>query len=100
MRTGSLIFLLALRLLAQAPSFSEVAKLVEQRSPKVKDVLPLTKGSAWMSEGPAFVWAVEAKQAALLIVDEEAPRPMAAVKGTSLWVASGKLTVGRTHNFP
>jgi enterochelin esterase-like enzyme len=59
----------------------------------------LKKGTAWVGNGPDFLFAVEAeKTPALFINDEPGPR-MAKGREASIWYATSKLATGRTHNF-
>ncbi len=59
----------------------------------------IKKGSAIIGEGPNFLWMVESSGKPALFVDGEARPAMKQIKGTSLWLATGKLTTGTSHNF-
>ncbi len=59
----------------------------------------IKKGSAIIGEGPDFLWMVESSGKPALFVDGEARPAMKQIKGTSLWLATGKLTTGTSHNF-
>jgi enterochelin esterase family protein len=58
----------------------------------------LSKGTAVVSEGGEFFWAVQAAEAPRLVVDDGPPVSVAAA-GNGLFYQTMKLTAGRTHGF-
>jgi enterochelin esterase family protein len=64
----------------------------------VKDA-DIKKGVAFVGEGPDFLWAVESKSKPTLFVDDEARPGMKQIKGSDIWIETGKLTTGRSHAF-
>src|SRR5947208_3431182 len=60
----------------------------------------IKKGTAIIGEGPDFLWLVEPSGGKpTLFVDGEHRPAMKQIKGTQLWLATGKLTTGTSHNF-
>jgi enterochelin esterase-like enzyme len=59
----------------------------------------LKKGAAIIGYGPEFVWVVESDSQPSLVVDEEAGPPMKQIAGTHLWMATGKMKTGTSHEF-
>ena len=59
----------------------------------------IKKGTAIIGEGPDFLWLVESTAKPALFVDGEPRAAMREIKGTSLWLATGKLATGTSHNF-
>ena len=77
---------------ANAPEFKE-ALLASVKDADIK------KGLAFVGDGPDFLWAVESKSKPTLFVDDEARPGMKQIKGSDIWIETGKLTTGRSHAF-
>jgi enterochelin esterase family protein len=60
---------------------------------------PIKSGEAFNSNGPDFVWAVEAATAPSLVVDDLPVAPMRRSAGSNLWFHIGQLRVGTAHRF-
>jgi len=60
---------------------------------------PIKSGEAFDSNGPDFVWAVEAASQPTLVVDEQAIGVMRRISGSNLWFRTGTLPVGTSHRF-
>ena len=56
-------------------------------------------GSAYNSNGPDFIWAVEAATTPALIIDDQPAPPMRRIAGSNLWFHVGQLRVGTAHRF-
>ncbi len=101
MRT--LILLVAsLAIAADKPTFKEVGDALKGSGAKAALVSAtgeeaLRKGTAVLSEGPDFVFAVESDSTPQIIVDEASP--VAMQKKGGVWIHRVKLQTGRTHNF-
>ncbi len=59
----------------------------------------IKKGTAFVGEGPDFLWAVESPSKPALFVDDEARPGMRQIKGSGIWIETGKLATGRSHAF-
>src|SRR6059058_145534 len=59
----------------------------------------IKKGTAIIGEGPDFLWLLESSGKPILFVDDERRPAMKQIKGTPLWLATGKLATGTSHNF-
>jgi enterochelin esterase family protein len=75
-------------------------------APEFRDALvkrlgeaPIKAGEAFDSNGPDFVWAVEAAAQPTLVVDDQPAGAMRRVAGTNLWFHTGQLRVGTSHRF-
>jgi len=79
---------------AQIPSFTDESQL---RATMGED--NLKKGTAYTGKGSEFLFAVEAKSAPRLIVDEAPGGAMKRVKGSDFWVGSANLKTGTLHSF-
>ncbi len=87
-------------------TFQELYALVRANSAKLVEALPATlggdnlaKGTAFLGEGPDFIFAVDAATAPELVLDEFPAQKMRRVRGSNLWFATARLSTGRTHNF-
>jgi enterochelin esterase family protein len=60
---------------------------------------PIKAGEAFDSNGPDFVWAVEAAAQPTLVVDDQPATTMRRITGTNLWFHTGQLRVGTSHGF-
>jgi len=59
----------------------------------------IKSGEAFDSNGPDFIWAVEAQSRPALVVDDQPAGPLQRIAGTDLWFRTGQLTVGTSHRF-
>lgn len=88
-------------MMAQAPSYEAALKLARAGSVDLKKMLGedrVAKGTASLSQGPDFLFAVDAAKAPKLIVDDAAGPTMKRAKA-GYWWATAKLQTSRTHNF-
>ncbi len=60
---------------------------------------PIKAGEAFDSNGPDFVWAVEAATQPTIVVDDQPAGAMRRIAGTNLWFHTGQLRVGTSHRF-
>ncbi len=60
---------------------------------------PIKSGEAYNSNGPDFVWAVEAATQPAIVVDDQPIGAMRRIAGTNLWFHTGQLRVGTSHRF-
>ena len=60
---------------------------------------PIKSGEAFDSNGPDFVWAVEAATQPTLVVDDQPVGAMRRISGTNLWFHTGQLRLGTSHRF-
>jgi len=59
----------------------------------------IKKGTAVVSEGPDFLWAVESKKQPILFVDDQRIGPLKRASKNGVWTYSGKLKTGTSHAF-
>ena len=59
----------------------------------------IKKGTAVVSEGPDFLWAVEAEKQPILFVDDQRIGPLKRASKNNVWTYSGKLQTGTSHAF-
>lgn len=59
----------------------------------------IKKGEAIASNGPDFIWAVEAATQPQLIVDDQPVSAMRRISGSNLWFRTGQLRTGASHRF-
>lgn len=59
----------------------------------------IKKGIAITGEGPDFLWLIDSASAPALYVDDAARPGMRQLPGTTLWLATGQLKTGTSHNF-
>jgi enterochelin esterase-like enzyme len=59
----------------------------------------IKKGTAVVSEGPDFLWAVEAEKQPILFVDDQRVGPLKRASKNGVWTYSGKLQTGTSHAF-
>jgi enterochelin esterase-like enzyme len=92
--------------MAQQPGYQELAAMVKSRSPELPAALEsamgrenLAKGTAWVSQGPDFLWAADSAGEPMLHVDNGPGMKMTRVRGTNLWFAQGKLKTRMIHQF-
>ena len=62
-------------------------------------VAAINSGEAVDSNGPDFIWAVEAHSRPTLIVDDQPVGSMQRMSGTNLWFRTAQLRVGTSHLF-
>ena len=85
-------------LLAMAKSKSDAPEFREALVKRLGEA-PIKSGEAFDSNGPDFVWAVEAATQPTLVVDEQPAGAMRRIAGTNLWFHTGQLRVGVSHRF-
>ena len=81
--------------LAQGPHDAGFASAVE--TTLTPDLI--RKGTAFIGQGPDFLFAVEATAAPELVIDEQPGMPMTAAGAPGLWVATTRLATGTSHYF-
>src|SRR4051794_8156864 len=54
-------------------------------------------GTAFNSNGPDFIWAVESAKPPAIVVDDKPAGPMRQITGSNLWVYTAQLRVGTAH---
>jgi enterochelin esterase-like enzyme len=59
----------------------------------------IKSGEAFDSNGPDFIWVVEALSLPTLVVDDHPLGPMQRISGTNLWFRTAQLRVGTSHRF-
>jgi hypothetical protein len=59
----------------------------------------IKSGEAFDSNGPDFIWAVEAVSLPTLVVDDQPVGHMQRISGTNLWFRTAQLRVGTSHRF-
>jgi enterochelin esterase family protein len=75
-------------------------------TPEFRDLLvkrfgdaAIKNGVAFDSNGPDFIWAVEATEQPTLVVDDQPVGAMRRISGSNLWFHTGQLRVGTSHRF-
>jgi len=75
-------------------------------SPEFRDAVvkhlgeaPIKSGEAYSSNGPDFIWAVEAATQPAMVIDDQPAGPMRRIAGTNLWFHIAQLRVGTSHRF-
>ncbi|MBI3470484.1 MAG: esterase [Candidatus Solibacter usitatus] len=101
-----LLLLLCLPLTAQKPAAFEILDQARKRSPALKDSMmaafgegELKKGTAVLSEGPEFLFAIDSAKPPALYIDEEPAGKMTRIPGGNLWFATARLKTGTSHGF-
>ena len=104
-RTWAFVLLCLPAISAEKPSFDELMKLVRAGSSALPAALAdamgadnLAKGTASLSQGPEFLFAVNAASKPQLFVDE-AGAGAAVQHAGAVWFATAKLATGTTHSF-
>ena len=59
----------------------------------------IKKGTAVVSEGPDFLWAVEAEKQPILFVDDQRIGSLKRLSKNGVWTYTGKLQTGTSHAF-
>jgi enterochelin esterase-like enzyme len=59
----------------------------------------IKSGEGFDSNGPDFIWAVEAQSQPTLVVDDQPLGAMQRASGTNLWFRAAQLRVGTSHRF-
>ena len=89
-------------------AMDQLLAMVKSRpdAPELRDALikrlgdaPIKSGEAFDSNGPDFVWAVEAAAQPTLVVDDQPVGAMRRISGSNLWFYTGQLRVGTSHRF-
>ena len=86
------------QLLAMAKSRSNAPEFREALVKRLGEA-PIKAGEAFDSNGPDFVWAVEAATQPTIVVDDQPAGAMRRIAGTNLWFHTGQLRVGTSHRF-
>ena len=86
------------QLLAMAKSRSDTPEFREALVKRLGEA-PIKSGEAFDSNGPDFVWAVEAATQPTLVVDDQPVGAMRRIAGTNLWFHTAQLRVGTSHRF-
>ena len=86
------------QLLAMAKSRSDSPEFREALVKRLGEA-PIKSGEAFDSNGPDFVWAVEAATQPTIVVDDQPAGAMRRIAGTNLWFHTGQLRVGTSHRF-
>ena len=86
------------QLLAMAKSRADAPEFREALVKRLGEA-PIKAGEAFDSNGPDFVWAVEAPAQPTLVVDDQPVGAMRRIAGTNLWFHTGQLRVGTSHRF-
>ncbi len=73
----------------------DAAKLAISQMPDAD----IKKGTAVVSEGPDFLWAVEAEKQPILFVDDQRIGPLKRSSKNGVWTYAGKLQTGTSHAF-
>ena len=60
---------------------------------------PIKSGEAYNSNGPDFIWAVEAATEPSMVVDDRPVARMRRIAGSNLWFHAAQLAVGTSHRF-
>ena len=104
-----LVFLLsgALAASAQVANFDELYKLATTKSgkavaelAKVMQADAIKKGTASLSKGGDFIFAVDSASTPQLVIDDGTPQKMTrGGGGGTVWFSTAKLAIKRTHNF-
>jgi enterochelin esterase-like enzyme len=78
----------------------------EVQSPAFREALLATagadavqKGTAFVGEGPEFLFAVEAVSKPQLFIDDKPGAGMSQLSGSNLWMGSAQLRTGHSHTF-
>jgi enterochelin esterase-like enzyme len=85
-------------LLAMATAQSDSPEFREALIKRLGDG-PIKSGEAFDSNGPDFIWAVEASAEPTLVVDDQRVGAMRRISGSNLWFHTGQLRVGTSHRF-
>src|SRR5271169_422547 len=86
-----------------APQLIELAhKKPHDLDAAIRDSLgdeAIKKGTAFVGEGPDFVWAFESESRPEIYIDGQLSGPMMRVEKSDLWFHAGKLQTGTVHGF-
>jgi enterochelin esterase-like enzyme len=90
---------------ADKVSAPELIRMSKAPSPAFRQALvsalgdkAIKNGSAFLGQGPDFIWTVEAPSTPTLFVDRKEVGPMTKLDG-DLWYRTGQLQVGTSHAF-
>ncbi|MBM3734353.1 MAG: esterase [Acidobacteria bacterium] len=86
---------------AQSPPFEDLLKLAKSGSPELKPALDagrVAKGTASASQGPDFLFVVDAAAKPTLLLNDS-PGPVMRKAKAGYWWTTAKLQTGRTHNY-
>jgi enterochelin esterase-like enzyme len=100
-----LLLFAASGLAADRVSAPELIRLSQTRSPQFREALlaslgeaKIKDGSAFLGQGPDFIWAVQADATPILYVDKAEAGAMTRLAG-NLWYRTGQLKTGTAHAF-
>src|SRR4051812_13942652 len=77
---------------ADAPGFRQA--LLDTAGPEA-----VQKGTAFIGEGPDFLFAVDAASTPQIVLDAKPGPAMSQLKGSNIWIARTKLRTGWPHVF-
>lgn len=63
------------------------------------DAETLQKGTAFVGEGPDFLFALESTSRPQIVIDDQPGPAMTQLKGSNLWIATTRLRTGYPHTF-
>jgi enterochelin esterase family protein len=106
MRFAALLLTSVLALAADKPGYDEVLRAVQGKGAGAGEIIAsamgeenLKKGSAVLTQGGDFLFAVRSTRPVELVVDDGAPVAMTALPGSDLFVYTGEYRTGTSHNF-
>jgi enterochelin esterase-like enzyme len=86
------------RILAMAKARPDAPEFRDALVARLGDAA-IKSGEAFDSNGPDFIWAVEAQTQPTLVVDDQPVGAMQRISKTNLWFRTGQLRVGTAHRF-
>ncbi len=92
---------------AQKSTATQLIELAKSNSPALKDAITTTldakelkDGTAWVSHGPDFFFAIEVSSKPALAIDGDPGPQMQNLSGSDLWYTSARIEpVGKLHSF-
>src|ERR1035438_6642327 len=106
-KTALFLVLTAAACMAQTPTVATLKELSKKPdSPEFAQALKtalkapnIQKGTAYLGEGPDFLFAVDSIKQPELYIDDAPNAAMKAISGSNLWYTSATLKPGRSHSF-
>ena len=86
------------RMLAMAAARPDAPEFREGLTARLGEAA-IKSGEAFDSNGPDFIWAVEAASQPTLLVDDQTVATQRRSTGSTLWFRTGQLRVGTSHRF-
>lgn len=90
---------------AAPPSFDDTARAIRTGAKNLPEVIEsamgadnLAKGTAYLGQGPDFIFAIKTEAKPLLYIDD-APSATVLRRSGGTWYATGKLRTGTVHSF-